>query len=134
MLASGNAPDIQRAKEIDQFQNDFNSKKLMNKEQLPVVDSTSFTLAWDSAGEPGKGASVIRYGDRVLFSEPELWEGYRRFEQVAKIVRERYGFRVVDLVPTKDSELYLYGDVSSSIAFVANVRRTIFGIYKSEEA
>jgi hypothetical protein len=131
MLASGNAADIQRAKEIDQFQKHFDSNKLMSKDQLPEVDLTSFTLTWDSVGETEKGITVIRHGDIVLFSEPEIWEGHWRFAQVAKIVREKYGLRVIDLVPTKESELYLYGDVSSSITFVANARRTIFGNDKS---
>jgi hypothetical protein len=127
MLASGRPTDIQQADKIKQFQKNFDSKKLMNKEQLPAVNSTSFTLAWDLVEANGERLAVIRHDDRVLFSEPALWEGYKRFEQVCKIVREQYGTSVKDLVPTQNSELYLYGDISSAPAFVAAARRNFFG-------
>jgi hypothetical protein len=127
MLASGNPVDIHRAKKIEEFQQMFDSRKLANKEQLPAVDSTSFTLSWNLVETSGEQLTVIRHDDRVLFSEPALWEGYERFEQVAKIVREKYGVHVKDLVPTHSSELYLYGDVLSSPDMVETVRRAIFG-------
>ena len=127
MLASGNPADIQQARRIKQSQQKFDAAKLVNKEQLPTVDSTSFTLAWDFVETNGKRVTVIRHDDRVLFSEPELWEGYERFEQVCKIVREKYGSNVTDLVPTRDSELYLYGDDWYSPDFVNTARQTIFG-------
>ena len=126
MLASGNPADVQQARRIEQFRQKFDAAKLVNKEQLPAVDSTSFTLAWDSVETNGERFTVIRHDDRVLFSEPACWEGYGRFEQVCKIVREKYGSNVTDLVPTRDSELYLYGDDGSSPAFVKAVRQTIF--------
>ena len=86
-----------------------------------------FALAWDFDEANGERFTIIRYGDRVLFSEPALWEGYERFEQVCKFVRDKYGKNVTDLVPTRSSELYLYGDVLSSPDFVTNVRRKVFG-------
>ncbi len=67
---------------------------LVNNEQLPAVDSTSVTLAWDFVKTGGERLTVIRHDDRVLFSEPALWQGYKRFEQVCKIVREKYGGHV----------------------------------------
>jgi hypothetical protein len=127
MHSSGNTADVQQAMRIEQFQQDFDFKKLANKDQLPVVDSTSFTLAWDFVEANGEKLTVIRLDDRVLFSEPALWEGYERFEQVCKIVREKYGEHVIDLVPTHDSELFLYGDVLYSPTLVETARRKIFG-------
>src|SRR5271154_822492 len=123
MLKSGNPADIEHGKRIEQFQQKFDSMKLVRKEQLPEVDSTSFALAWDFIEADGERLTVIRHDDQVLFSEPALWEGYERFEQVCKIVREKYGVRVNDLAPTRDSELYLYGDVLYSPTFVAAARR-----------
>jgi hypothetical protein len=127
MLASGNPADIQLAKQKKQFQRDFDLRKLANMEQLPAMESTSFTLDWDFVEANDERLTVIRCGDLVLFSEPALWEGYKRFEQVCKIVREKYGAQVNDLVPTNRSESYLYGDVSSSPIAVAAVRRKVFG-------
>jgi len=126
MLASGKPADIERARRLEQFQQKFDAAKLVSKEQLPAVDSTSFTLTWDFIETNGERRTIIRHDDRVLFSEPALWEGYERFKQVCKIVREKYGTHVTDLVPARGSELYLYGDVLSSPDFVKNARRTIF--------
>jgi hypothetical protein len=130
MLTSGNPADIQKAKEREQFLRNFNSKKLVNTEQLPDVESAAFTLDWDFVEANGELLTVIRHDDRVLFSEPALWEGYERFEQVCKIVREKYGAHVNDLIPTHRSEFYLYGDVSFSPTFVATAREAIFGCDK----
>jgi hypothetical protein len=127
VAASGNPADIQQAKEREQFLQNFNSTKLVNKEQLPQVNSTSFTLTWDFVKTNGERRAVIRHDNRVLFSEPALWEGYERFEKVCKIVREKYDARVHDLVPTARSEMYLYGDVLSAPTFVDAARRRIFG-------
>ena len=83
MLASDNPADIEQAKEREQLLQKFNSTKLASKEQLPEVDSTSFTLAWDFVETKGERLTLIRHDDRVLFSEPALWEGYERFKRSA---------------------------------------------------
>jgi hypothetical protein len=62
----------------------------------------------------------------VIFSEPAFYEGYERFIEVAQILRNRYGAASRDLVPTKASELYLYGDYSGSRAIVVAAREKTF--------
>ena len=53
---------------------------------------------------------MIQHGDHILFSEPEVWGGFAsRFEEVCRVLREKYGERVTDLVPSPASKLYLYG-------------------------
>lgn len=127
MRRHGSPGDVMQADLVEQFRNKFQSQKLMNKEQLPDIEAPSFTLTWDFDERHGEKTTVIRYGDQVLFSESALWEGYERFEEVCEIVRDKYGARVVDLVPTPSSELYLYGDVVSSPHTVRKVRQSIFG-------
>lgn len=126
MLASSNPADVQYAKGLQQIQQSFDAAKLVSKDQLPEVDSASFTLTWDFVEFNGEAITFIGHNDRLLFAEPASWEGYERFEEVCKIVREKYGARVTDLVPTPASELYLYGDRLSSPDFVKTVRQTIF--------
>jgi hypothetical protein len=126
MLASANPADVEYAKGLKQIQQRFDAAKLVNKEQLPEVDSTSFTLTWDFVEKNGEELTIIRHNDRVLLAEPASWEGYERFERVCKIVREKYGARVTDLIPTRRSELYLWGDDLSCPDFVKTVWQTIF--------
>ena len=59
----------------------------------------------------GERLTVIRFGDRVIWSEPERWEGLPRFEAVKAILKQRYGPRFRSLTPTEQSEMYLYGDL-----------------------
>jgi hypothetical protein len=127
MRSSGRTADTQQAERIAQFQHRFDESKLKDKAQLPDIDAPSFKLDWDFLEIEGDHFTVIRYGDRVLFSEHALWEGYERFEEVCKIIREKYGARAVDLVPTPSSELYLYGDVLSSPTVVIEARRRLLG-------
>jgi hypothetical protein len=59
---------------------------------------------------------VIRLGDRVIWTEPGLWEGAWRFEQVKQVLKQRYGSRFRSLTPAEQSELYLYGDDAALLA------------------
>ena len=51
-----------------------------------------------------------------------------RYEQVARIVRQKYGARVTGLIPTPASSLYLWGDDGTAPFRVQKVRKKVFGI------
>ena len=123
MRSSEDPTDVLQAAVIEQLQKNYEAQKLRSGDQLPDLDAPSLELVWDFI-EP---RTVLRYGNRVLFSEPAVFEGYERFEEVCKIVHEKYGNRVTDLVPTSASELYLWGDVLAAPDLVASVRREVFG-------
>jgi hypothetical protein len=123
MKTSGHLAGIKQVERIGEF----NSQKLVSKEQLPDVDAAIFELTWDSEDRSGKRWTVIRHGDHILFSEPEVWGGFdSRFEEVCRILREKYGERVTDLIPFQASKLYLYGNRSSAPTQVAWIRKRIF--------
>ncbi len=127
MRSFGDPTAVLQAGVMEQFRKNFEAQMLRSTEQLPDLDAPSFALTWDFVDAHDEHRSVIRYGNRVLFSEPAIYEGYERFEEVCKIVREKYGSRVTDLVPTNASELYLWGDRLSAPDFVDKVRREVFG-------
>lgn len=60
--------------------------------------------------------------EHLLWREPALYEGYKRFDEVAQILKAKYRERLRDLVPTSKSELYLYGDDLFASSFVEEVR------------
>jgi hypothetical protein len=127
MKASGDPEGLKQAERIEQFQSKFEARMLARKEQLPEIDAESFSLAWDFDEKDGERLTIIRHGDRVLYTELANWQGFEfRFEQVCKIVREKYGERVLDLVPTSASELYLYGDRVRAPKEVEEIRKKIF--------
>jgi hypothetical protein len=105
---------------------EFERRKLREPSQLPDIHEPSFTLHWDFSDDGSHRETLIKHGDSVIFSEPALYEGYKRFVEVAEILRSRYGAALRDLIPTKGSELYLYGDASDSDRVVTAARERIF--------
>ena len=65
---------------------------------------------------PDAHETVIRLGDRVIFSEPGGWENYERFIEVAEILRAHYGTALKDLVPIDRSKSNLWGDYGRTLA------------------
>lgn len=118
--------DRKNIETAEAFHAEFDRRKLREPAQLPDITEPSFILYWDLADYDSHRETLIKHGDNVIFAEPALYEGYERFIEVAEILRSRYGAALRDLIPTKGSELYLYGDNSSSPATVAVARKRIF--------
>ena len=106
---------------------EFAARALTAPEQLPDLEGDRLVLTWDFQSEPGEtnNETVIKHGDMIIWSEPAFYEGFERFGAVAQILRQRYGTRLHDLIPTDASKLYLYGDASLSGSSIALVRKEL---------
>jgi hypothetical protein len=114
--------------ERERFLANFAARKLRDPSQLPYIESPSFILHWDLVGAGPDCETLIMHGETIIFREPAVYEGYKRFIEVAKILQTRYGSALCDLVPTDSSETYLYGDKLSSPQIVAEARRKTFSV------
>ncbi len=111
---------------IERFRDQFQHEKLRSADDLPDVSADQFAVIWDFVNDdPSNSRTVMKVGDRVLFSEPAVYEGYERFAEVARILKAKYGSHVKDLIPTERSRLYLYGDRLSALEFIDRVRREL---------
>jgi hypothetical protein len=99
--------------------------KLKTPDQLPDIVDATIVLTWDCVGEEGDCRTEIRHGSRAIWREPAVFEGYERFEEVLAILRQRYGDRLYDLVPTRASYLYLLGDSLSAEDKVERHRKSL---------
>jgi hypothetical protein len=54
-----------------------------------------------------------------------VFEGYKRFERVAAILKDKYGSRLKELAPTPRSTLYLYGDSLTASDIVKRMREKL---------
>jgi hypothetical protein len=98
------------------------SAPLTAPEQLPhLPGETPLILTWDQI----EAHSLVLHGDRVIWRERTGWEVYARFEEIAGILKQRYGGRLVDLVPTPRSLYALYGDSTAACFHVAGVRESL---------
>jgi hypothetical protein len=110
--------------EADEQERQYRKKCLSSAEQLPNLPDNDFTLNWDMEQDE----TLIRNGETVLWREPAVYEGFGRYEQIALILKEKYGSRLKDLAPTDRSMLFLYGDYEPSLAFIRKLRKELFGV------
>ena len=78
--------------------------------QLPQLDGDSLLIDWDFEVRDGEQWTVLRHGVAELWREVTFWEGVDRFAEVVKILRARYGSRLIEVRPSPASELWLLGD------------------------
>lgn len=107
----------------------FDRVSLKSPDQLPDIGESEFVLLWDFADIPQVGGTtLIRLGDRQIFAEPAFYEGYKRFMEVAGILKAKYGNALQDLVPTDKSRMFLYGDKLSAVDQIEKFRERLFGL------
>jgi hypothetical protein len=100
---------------------------LRSVEQLPEIRDPGFVLDW-SFEEDGLGEkwTVIRKAGQEIFRELAFWEGWRRYLEIAAILKSKYGNRLLDLRPLDQSWLYLLGDSLVAGERIAQYRRDHF--------
>jgi hypothetical protein len=100
--------------------------KLVSIDQLPNLDPSPTVLVWDVAANPSGDSEVqILHGERVLWRELSWYENYERFGEIARLLKQKYGEELVDLVPTRRSWMDLYGDRLSADRHVEDVRSSL---------
>jgi hypothetical protein len=105
----------------------FAAVSLQKMEQLPEISAPEFFLEWGfEADALDEKWTVLRLGAQEIFREPALWEGWRRYLEVAGICSQRYGSRLRDLRPTDESMVYLLGDSLSAAEKIAEFRKVNF--------
>lgn len=130
LRANADKPGVREwVQQIDNGFDEFEAQKLREPEQLPEIEADSFRLVWDVETDKSSGHSrtVLKHGNAVIFSEPARYQEYKRFGEVAEILKAKYGERIKDLEPTKRSGEYLYGDPRKGEGFVEWVRVQAFG-------
>jgi ribosomal protein S27E len=100
-----------RARPPDRYA-DAKARRIASPDDLPEIDAPVFTIEWDLVETPGGWShwTVLRHDGREIAREPAFWEGIGRFEEVLDLLVRRYGARLLGLVPTDASRMYLYGD------------------------
>ncbi len=95
---------------------------LESLEQLPEIESDDFVLVWDEEESQKYNETVIRYGNEVVWREFNYFECCDRFEEVARVLARKYCGRLKDIVPTRRSEINLFGNSKDS-SFIVNKTR-----------
>lgn len=100
--------------------------------RLPEISAPEFTLTWDleitGSGAEERRHWIIRHSNQVIYREQARSEDYHRFELLARLLRQKYGCRVRDLVPADSADVsyYLYGDFLGAVRRVEAARKRNF--------
>ncbi len=112
--------------ERKRFIAEANKTSLKSPDELPDLSASEIVLSWDfREDEEGKKWTDICFGRQVLWSELAVYEGAERFEEVIGILKQKYGSRLLDVVPTDASIIYLYGDDLSAIPLIDHLRANL---------
>lgn len=102
----------------------YREQCLHSVDQLPELQGDDLALVWDQEGAETR----ILNGETVIWSEPVKYEAFDRYEEVAILLKEKYGSRVKDLTPADRSKLFLYGDYAPALDYLKKVRKELFGV------
>lgn len=94
---------------------------LYSPDQLPELEGETLILIWDQI----EADSLILHGDAIIWREKTGWEVYDRFEEIAVMLKQKYGKRLIDIVPTPRSRYALYGDSTAAYFHVTYVRESL---------
>lgn len=123
-MRGGSEEDKLVATVMNQFREKWLASLLKNIDQLPEVkgDSMAFVLREEKEGE--EQYIVISYENQIIWKEICAYEYYERFMELGKLLKEKYGYRMVDLIPDVDG-YSLYGDRASSMYQVEKFREEL---------
>lgn len=110
---------------VAEFQTRFESMKLKDASELPDIPDATIVLVWDHVSGDRGELIEIRHGSKVIWAEPPVYEGFERFEEVVGILKEKFGKRLYDVIPTEASYVYLLGDSGSAYASIEHCRKRI---------
>jgi hypothetical protein len=89
----------------------FDQEKLRSADQLPDLDGEALEFDWDFEREEDcEFYQVIRAGDAEVWKELAFFNNIRRFEEIKKMLKAKYGTRFRSLTPTVASVEWLCGD------------------------
>ncbi len=89
-----------------EFLQSLERDRLRSTQQLPELEGEELSFVWDQE----ENRTVIKIGDKVVWSEPAIYEGWERFNEVKDFLKPKYGPRFHRITPTMRSKIYLYGD------------------------
>lgn len=121
-LSRGSEADRQAALREINFKERFKRMSLKTPDELPDIDGSAISFTFRSVTIKGEDYSILEHQGKEVWREPMVWEGYGRFLEIGRILKEKYGARLVDLVPDETAETFLYGDKLQAPGLIAAFR------------
>lgn len=112
----------------ERFLEKASNSELKTGSQLPELTGEEILIEWDFDDPPEDRENcwtVLRHNRVEIWREIAYYEGRDRYFEIAGILREKYGHRLIDLRPTEASYLYLFGDDLNASSEIDAFRRRL---------
>ena len=120
----GSETDKIIAKATKGFQEKWLKSLLKNINQLPELHYKTLTFVLREIEEGDEKYIVITERDEIIWKEILCYEYYERFIEIGKLLKEKYGNRMIDFVPDVNG-LHLYGDRIHSLHLIEDFRKEL---------
>ena len=121
-LKKGSKEDKEAATEAKAFREKLLASFLKDISQLPALHDDFIAFVLTEKKIKGEDYIVITHKTKTIWKEIRGYEYYERFVELGKLLKQKYGNKMIDLVPEVDG-FYLYGDRLSSPKIVNDFRR-----------
>lgn len=124
VLKFGTGEEKKQAREEMEFWEQWQAMSLKSADELPEIAGDDLVFEVEERKYKKKEFLFLLYDGKEIWKEPLLYEYYERFIDIGKVLQEKYGNRMKDLVPP-DNRSSLYGDRLSSIDRVKEFRKSL---------
>lgn len=119
-LEYGSEKEIAKARKHKIWLDKVEKSRQIDIAQLPEINNDSIAFSITRV----EGELTIKANEIELWRELCTYEYYTRFIEIGKLLKQRYGEKMLDLKPlTRD--MYLYGDALEAIEIVEEFRNTL---------
>lgn len=92
--------------------------------ELPELNGESMTLVSKEADRENEQYIQVYYKDQLVWEEIRYYEYYDRFIELGKLLKRKYGDKMIDFVPDTSS-FDLYGDRMSAPYQIKRFRKSL---------
>ncbi|MBC5772797.1 hypothetical protein H8S95_01870 [Pontibacter sp. KCTC 32443] len=107
------------------FKERFRRLSLKSPDELPDIQGDHIIFTFRSDTIRGEDYNIIEHQGQEVWREPMVWEGFERFMEIGRILKEKYGSNLGDLLPDETSETFLYGDKLEAPALIKKFRNEL---------
>lgn len=108
---------------LSEGQKKWRKERLNSVDQLPEIEADYILLSWDEDQDTKE--IVIRHGRDEIFRQTTSWEYYDFFIAACRILKTKYGYRLIDVIPTPRVYGNIVGDCLLASDYTDEMRRLI---------
>ena len=126
ILEFGTEEEKAIARERQAFLERFRSSILKSPDQLQDIDADEIIITLrevEEAADGGDAQIILLWQEKEIWREVRAFEYYPRYLELGKILKEKYGDRLVDFEPIYS--MHLGGDCMSAFDRVDEFRKTL---------